>query len=167
MTPEKLRKPHGPIPRNPLLAEPLYRVKLVEKAGTGTTDMIADCRAAKLPEPDFKQNEPYFVTTVWRDWLTEAIMKQLGLNERQKQGVAYIKQNRAITNREYQDVTGVIVRTAARDLKKLVECGLVKQVGTTGRSTHYILASKQDMNRTSESEAKGSALHNTFAIRSL
>jgi hypothetical protein len=39
LTPEMLREPHGPIPRNPLIAEPLFRVKYVEKAGTGTTDM--------------------------------------------------------------------------------------------------------------------------------
>jgi predicted HTH transcriptional regulator len=66
LTPELLRQPHGPIPRNPLLAEPLFRVKLVEKAGTGTTDMIADCRTAGLPEPDFGQCGPHFVATLWR-----------------------------------------------------------------------------------------------------
>ena len=148
LTPEKLREPHGPIPRNPLLAEPLYRVKLVEKAGTGTTDMIADCRIAGIPEPEFRQDGPHFVITVWRDWLTEAAMDELGLNERQKKGVAFIKHNGTITNRECQDLTGSIVRTATRDLKKLVNCGLFKQVGRTGRSTHYVLRRKQDMNRT-------------------
>ena len=66
LTPELLREPHGPIPRNPLLAEPLFRVKLVEKAGTGTTDMIADCRVAGLSEPDFWQCGPHFVATLWR-----------------------------------------------------------------------------------------------------
>ena len=65
-TPELLREPHGPIHRNPLLAESLLRVKLVEKAGTGTTDMIADCRVAGLSEPDFRQCGPHFVATLWR-----------------------------------------------------------------------------------------------------
>ena len=77
LTPERLREPHGPMPRNPLIAEPLYRVKYVEKAGTGTTDMIADCRKAELPEPDFEQRGPYFVVTVWRDWLTETVINTL------------------------------------------------------------------------------------------
>jgi len=71
LTPDLLREPHGPIPRNPLIAELLYRINYVEKAGTGTTDMIADCRNAGLPEPDFEQRGPYFVVTVWRDWLTD------------------------------------------------------------------------------------------------
>jgi len=61
LTPELLWQPHGPIPRNPLIVEPLFRVKYVEKAGTGTTDMIADCRKAGLPEPDFEQRGPNFV----------------------------------------------------------------------------------------------------------
>jgi len=64
LTPELLRKPHGPIPQNPLIAEPLFRVEYVEKAGTGTTDMIADCRKAGLPEPDFEQRGPHFVVTL-------------------------------------------------------------------------------------------------------
>ncbi len=150
LTPEKLRHPHAPMPRNPLLAEPLYRVKFVEKAGTGTTDMIDDCHTAGLPEPTFEQNGAHFVTTIWRDWLTDAVMDELGLNERQKKGINHLKHSGAITNREYQDVSATIVRTAARDLKKLVECGLVKQVGATGRNTHYILGRKQDINRTAQ-----------------
>ncbi|GEM_PF-5437303 len=46
LTPDLLRQPHGPIPRNPLIAEPLFQIKYAEKVGTGTTDMIEDCRAA-------------------------------------------------------------------------------------------------------------------------
>lgn len=78
LTPAMLREPHGAIPRNPLIAEALFRVKYVEKAGTGTTDMIADCLQAGLPEPSFEQHGPHFVVTLWRDWLTKAVMDQLG-----------------------------------------------------------------------------------------
>ena len=35
LTPERLRKPHASIPRNPLIAEPLYLAHYIEKAGTG------------------------------------------------------------------------------------------------------------------------------------
>ncbi|MBI3014841.1 MAG: hypothetical protein HYY65_07255, partial [Candidatus Tectomicrobia bacterium] len=40
LTPERLRVPHASIPRNPLIAEPLYLVRYIEKAGSGTLDMI-------------------------------------------------------------------------------------------------------------------------------
>lgn len=146
LTPEKLREPHGPIPRNPLLAEPLFRVKLVEKAGTGTTDMIADCRAAGLPEPDFKQCGPHFVTTVWRDWLTDAVMKELGLNERQQKAVKHVKTHGRIGNTEYQNMADVAKRTAHRDLVELVEKGVFTKRGTRGKGTHYLLVRKRATN---------------------
>jgi ATP-dependent DNA helicase RecG len=53
LTLEKLRKPHGSIPGNPLLAEPLYLTRYIERMGTGTRDMIRRCREAGLPEPVF------------------------------------------------------------------------------------------------------------------
>ena len=49
----QLRQPHGSIPANPLLAEPLYLTQYIERLGTGTGDMIRRCREAGLPEPVF------------------------------------------------------------------------------------------------------------------
>jgi len=139
LTPELLRQPHGPIPRNPLIAEPLFRVKYVEKAGTGTTDMIAECRAAGLPEPDFRQCGPHFVVTLWRDWLTETVMASYNFNNRQKKAIAHLKINGQINNREYQELTGAIGQTALRDLRELIDNGIVEKIGTTGRGTYYRL----------------------------
>ncbi|MFQ6614236.1 MAG: ATP-binding protein [Fidelibacterota bacterium] len=148
LTPELLRKPHGPIPRNPLIAEPLFRIKYAEKVGTGTTDMIADCRAAGLPEPDFEQRGPHFVVTLWRDWLTDEVLTHMKLSDRQKIAIDYVKTNGRITNREYRELTGAIIRTATRDLEDLVSKGVLSKVGTTGRSTYYVLGRKQDIKKT-------------------
>ncbi len=144
LTPELLREPHGPLPRNPLIAEPLFRVKYVEKAGTGTTDMIADCLDAGLPEPSFAQHGPHFVTTLWRDWLTDNVLAGLGLTDRQVKAVQYVQKEGRITNKELRELTGSVMRTASRDLDDLVKKGVLRKVGETGRSTHYIL----ELNRT-------------------
>ena len=53
LTLEKLRHPHGSVPGNPLLAEPLYLTKYIERMGTGTGDVIKLCREAGLAEPEF------------------------------------------------------------------------------------------------------------------
>jgi predicted HTH transcriptional regulator len=53
LTLEKLRLPHGSVPANPLLAEPLYLTKYIERMGTGIRDMIRRCREAGLTEPEF------------------------------------------------------------------------------------------------------------------
>ncbi len=65
LTLEKLRRPHGSVPGNPLLAEPLYLTRYIERMGTGTGDMIRRCREAGLPEPEFKVLDG-FVTIIRR-----------------------------------------------------------------------------------------------------
>ncbi|MCW5550889.1 MAG: DUF4062 domain-containing protein [Verrucomicrobiae bacterium] len=65
LTLEMLRLPHGSVPGNPLLAEPLYLTRYIERMGTGTRDMIRRCREAGLPEPEFAVSDG-FVTTVRR-----------------------------------------------------------------------------------------------------
>lgn len=65
LTLAKLRLPHGSVPANPLLAEPLYLTKYIERMGTGTGDMIRRCREAGLAEPGFAVSDG-FVTTIWR-----------------------------------------------------------------------------------------------------
>jgi len=62
LTLEKLRHPHGSVPGNPLLAEPLYLTKYIERMGTGTGDMITRCRNAGLPEPEFTLTDRFVIT---------------------------------------------------------------------------------------------------------
>jgi predicted HTH transcriptional regulator len=66
LTSESLRHPHASIPRNPLLAEPLFLTRHIEKAGTGILDMIGLCKAAKLRAPEFRQEMGQFIQTLWR-----------------------------------------------------------------------------------------------------
>ena len=140
LTPAQLRVPHSSIPHNPLLSEPLFLARYIERAGTGTLDMIARCRETGLPEPEFRQDGGDFVLTVWRDWLTREALDALGLSERQKRAVAHLRMAGRITNREYQALTGVTDRTALRDFDELVARGVLEKRGTTGRAIHYVLA---------------------------
>jgi len=148
LTPESLREDHPSIPNNPLIAESLYLVRYIEKAGSGTQAMIELCREAGLPEPEFEPKAGSFVTTLWRDLLTEEVMDDLGLNDRQKRAISHLKRNERITNREYQELAGAISQTALRDLRSLVELGLVDRAGATGRGTYYRLRKKPDINPT-------------------
>ena len=142
LTPERLREPHPSIPHNPLIAEPLYLAHYIEKAGTGTLDMIEHCRDAGIPEPDFEQRAGQFVVTIWRDWLTSEFLSGLEINDRQRLAIGHVKQTGRITNSEYQELTGVIRKTAARDLDGLVEKGVLERVGSK-RGAHYVVARKK------------------------
>jgi ATP-dependent DNA helicase RecG len=70
---------------------------------------------------------------------TEDNLRKKGLNERQIKAVMYVKEKGRITNNEYQKLTGISKPTATRELKNLVEMQLLKQQGTTGKGTFYIL----------------------------
>ncbi len=140
LTMERLRLPHPSIPHNPLVADPMFLVRYIEKAGTGTLDMIALFRGAGLPEPDFRQDGGMFVQTLWRNWLTDAVLAGMGLSERQKKAIGLVKAQGRITNADYQQLTGVTRKTALRDLADLVERGVLRRVGEL-KGTHYVIGS--------------------------
>ena len=58
----------------------------------------------------------------------------MGLTERQAQAMLYLTEHSSITNREYRELTGVGHDTAYRELRELVEKGLVQR---QGRRVHY------------------------------
>jgi predicted HTH transcriptional regulator len=139
LTVDQLRRPHASIPHNPLVADPLFLARYIEKAGTGTLDMIALLREASLPEPEFRQDGGMFVQTLRRDWLTDEVLAGYNLNDRQLQAVAHVKKTEKIANSEYQQLMGVAKRTAHRDLSDLVAKGLFMKVGTRGKGAFYRL----------------------------
>ena len=145
LTPEWLRAPHSSIPKNPLIADPLFLAHYIEKAGTGSLDMIRLCRESGLPEPDFEQRGNQFVVTLWRDWLTDEVVESLGLNERQLLGIKTLKAERKITTMAYQNLVGCSRRTAARDLDELLNMGLVQRQGA-GRGAYYVLVRNRAIN---------------------
>jgi ATP-dependent DNA helicase RecG len=144
LTFDQLRLPHPSIPRNPLICDPLFLAHYNERAGTGTLDMIALCREANLPEPEFRQDGGQFVMTLWRDWLTETRLNELELNERQRKAVVELKRVKRMSNAEYQKLTGTTKKTASRDLESLTRKQVLKKIGKTGRGTYYTLASNGD-----------------------
>ena len=145
LTPERLREPHASIPRNPLVAEPLYLARYIEKAGSGTLDMIEKCSKARLPAPDFEERAGQFVTTIWRDWLTEEVIVLLGLNDRQRTAINRIRQERRLTNAGYQEITSTSRATAKRDLEDLVRKGVLVLMGA-GRGAFYNMPKKRLIN---------------------
>jgi ATP-dependent DNA helicase RecG len=67
LTVTNLLKVHQSIPANPLIAEPLFLAKYIEKVGSGTIDMAKLCAKAGLPPPEFRQESGAFILTIWRD----------------------------------------------------------------------------------------------------
>jgi predicted HTH transcriptional regulator len=137
----ELRLPHASIPRNPLIAEPMFLAHYAEKAGSGILDMFKLCAQANLPPPEFRQSGGQFIQTLNRDWLTEDVINSLSLNERQQKGLQHLKAAGQISSAEYQQLTGTSRQTATRDLYDLVKKKVVVSHGR-GRGAHYLAARK-------------------------
>lgn len=162
-TPELLRRPHRSIARNHRICEALFLARYIEKFGTGTLMMINETAANGLPELQFQQSPGEFVTTLWRDWLTEQVMAQLNLTERQKTAVLLVKTSKSITNAAYQQATGASRPTAIRDLADLVAKRVFARHGA-GRSAYYTLAVnrlKNDSDAILNSRGKGNSGNNS------
>jgi len=155
LTPESLRKPHRSVLRNPHIAEVLFLAHYIEKYGTGTLMMIRESVKHALPEPSLGGNQPgEFGVTIWRDWLTEEVVAQLGLNERQKKAVGAFRLERRTTNSQYQEVTRASRPTAKRDLEDLVKKGVLERAGF-GRGAYYVMPAKRLINGSNDSPRGG------------
>ena len=66
ITAAQLSLPHTSIPANPVLANPLYLAGYIERLGTGTSDMVDECKAMGLKAPEFIQDSNFRVI-LWRE----------------------------------------------------------------------------------------------------
>jgi len=74
---ENLYQLHNSIPVNPLIANPLFLSGDIEKAGTGTSDMVKKCLSMGLKKPQFIQDENFRVI-IWRSVENDQANDQAG-----------------------------------------------------------------------------------------
>jgi len=137
---EDLKKPHSSHPANPTIANVLYLANYIQQVGSGTTEMVRQCKMYGLPEPEFVSiRNLEFKTILARDIYTDDVLAKMGLNERQLQAVKYVKEKSQISNQIYQEINKVTKRTTSRDLARLVSLGIFRKIGITGKGTLYVL----------------------------
>lgn len=135
---ENLKKEHESRPRNRLIAKAFFLVRLIEQWGTGTNRLIQETIEYGLPEPEFEDKKISFVVIFRKSELTEKYLKKIGLNERQKKAIEYLKEYKKITNREYRRITGLSDEGVRKDLQILIKRKLIAKRGK-GRNIYYIL----------------------------
>ncbi len=134
-----LKKPHTSFPHNPLIAGAFYFANYIQRVGSGTVEMVKQCKAKGLPEPDFVSiRNDEFRVILPRDVFTEEVLTKMDLNERQIKAVKYVKEKGKITNREYRQLNNVSDEGARRDLAVLLKKKIFKTQGR-GRSSSYVM----------------------------
>lgn len=75
-------------------------------------------------------------------------MDSLGINDRQKRAVKFVKEKNRITSSDYQEITGVSRQTAYRDLDDLINKHVIENRGESRKGSYYVLAKtlKKDEN---------------------
>ncbi len=139
LTIDSLTKQHPSIPRNPIIADVCYKSGFIDTWGRGTLKIINACKETELPSPEIKEEFGGFSVTIFKDVLTEEQLKKLGLNERQIKAVLYLKENKKITNKDYQQLNNCSRNTATNDLSSLVDKNLIIQSDVKGAGSFYIL----------------------------
>ncbi|GAB6274709.1 MAG: helix-turn-helix domain-containing protein [Peptococcaceae bacterium] len=152
---DELKKSHASYPRNELLADVFFKAGLIEAWGRGTIKITDECKKAGLPEPEFKEGFGGFAVYFYKDIYTEENLKKMGLSERQIKAVKYTKEKGKITNKEYQEVTGIKERFATIELKELVNRGIFEKYGTTGKGVYYTIVKAQKAQKAHERRTKG------------
>lgn len=138
ITLEELYIPHSSKLRNKGIAGVLYDMELIEQWGSGIGKMRETCLSAGLTEPVLEEYQGFRVIFK-KDISTQGHNQGIDLNARQVKTLMYVKEHGRITNKEYQELTGMSKPTATMDLKSMVKNNILKKIGTTGRGTEYIL----------------------------
>jgi predicted HTH transcriptional regulator len=131
LTLEKLRGPHASIPHNPLLAEPMYLAKYIERMGTGIRDMIHRCRDAGLPDPEIRIDGGFWVLTIPRkkpDSGAQSGAQSVAQSGAQSEAILLALGKEPLSAAELAVILGLQSKTGAfkRTLQELVENGMVE-----------------------------------------
>lgn len=135
---EKLKVEHESMPFNPLIAKCFFWVKYAEDVGTGTNKIIEWCVDRGLPEPEFEFTGTSIVVTFRKSRLTSEFLEQLGLSDRQKNVIQYLKEHDKIDRKTYSEIYNIGKTTAYKELANLIDKGLIEMIGK-GRSIFYKL----------------------------
>jgi ATP-dependent DNA helicase RecG len=150
LTLAKLRRGgYRPCSRNPLIAQTLATLGVMEQRGSGFARMHDAMLNHGLDEPKISQEDGFFVVTLLGPAgnyerltvpagvtgpITPAVEAQL--SERQREMVALLTAGEQLTSRRCEREFGVTRDTAARDFNVLINLGIAEKTGR-GRSVSY------------------------------
>ncbi|MFF2878147.1 ATP-binding protein [Gottfriedia sp. NPDC057991] len=125
--------------RNTFIITLLEDLKIVENRGSGIDTMMQTMKLAHLEPPQFKETRNSFMVTFRNhNFFTEDAVKWLSsmgdvtISDGQAAALVYVKNKERITNREYQELNSVESVKATKELRYLLEQGLLVQHGTRG-----------------------------------
>lgn len=135
---EIMKNSYIPETRNKLLVEVLGKLEMMDKRGTGFLRIREAMDKYKMPHPEFKEKQGYFIIKFTNPLVHKLPdIDEYELNERQNKAIKHIFAKGKITNSDYVKLFKVSRNTASNDLTELVNKGLIKRIGK-GRGSCYL-----------------------------
>ena len=140
-TVKDLYRPHTSLPPNELIAGPMYLKGYIEKTGTGTDDVIRNCKAASIPPPVFTEGPDFRAvlyrrseSAVTRETTTESGLKHAvgsyeGSYERSYEILELIKSNPRILAKEIAAKKSISWRAVMKHIAHLKKNGMLRRIG--------------------------------------
>lgn len=123
--------------RNPLIADLLHRCGWVEKLGSGIQRMRSLMHEWQLKPPHFTSQDGFFSVTLFGP---KGMVEMSGLTQLPERERTFLAERNQIDepfpSRTYQARFGVTLRTAQKDLTRLVEAGFLLREGR-GKNARY------------------------------
>lgn len=147
LTLEDLRKNHKSIPRNKVLADKLFLIKIIEQWGKGTNRIIDEMKQNNLTEPLFQNLSGGFEVTLigpgksFEKEIEKEKLHKLDINERQRKAIEYLRREKKITRQIYGQINSIGDTYAKKEIKELIEKKIIRRVGK-GKDTYYIFVTE-------------------------
>lgn len=126
-------------PRNYLFASYLRDIPgYMERIGSGIRLMFHEMRQMDLPDPQFVEQHEFVVIFHTRPTALAPVAEDLGLTDRQLQGLQMVREVGSISTSEYMRATGASERTAYRELQEMVQKGVLSNRGNRRTSRYYL-----------------------------
>ena len=131
--------------RNMTLMRLLEDLHIVENRRSGINQMLSAMREAHLGPPAFRDRRSSFLVTFRNhtmispkaiEWLSQYAHREL--SDQQRLALIYVRQEKLMTNSDYRRLNHVDITEATRQLRSLVQTGLIRQHGTR-RGAYYTL----------------------------
>lgn len=133
-------RPSGAPSRNPVMHFVFAKMKLAEERGLGLKSMKSKALSADIPLPSYSYKAPYVVLSLFKEAAAAipvaAVDASEQLSEAERKGWAWLVTRETVTTAEYQEATGVSLRTARYHLKRLTDIGLLRVSGAE-KATRY------------------------------
>lgn len=129
VTIDDLKQTHESQPRNERITNVMNKMGIIESVGTGTQEMIKECKALGIPEPEYIERGNTFVVCFMA--AINVIEKERHMNARQDEILSLLQQQNGVKSAEIKEKLGANItdRTLRRDLNYLMELHLIHLEG--------------------------------------